>query len=533
MKVTRRQVLGTGAAAAVAMTMAPTYLRAQGNPGKTLRVVLHQDLVGFDPILTSSNISAYHGALVYDTLLGNDEDQQPQPQMVDTWSHSDDYTVWTFTLRDGLKFSDGSPVTTADVIPSIQRWGANSGLGKRLLAITKKISATDAKTFVITLTEPFRLVPDFLGSPVVPLCYIMPERAAKTDPTTAIDYFIGSGPFILNMAETKIGAQYVYDKNPLYVPRSEPVNGLAGGKVVRVDRVLVINMPDAQTAIAALQAGEIDFYEVPPTDFLPMLEGDSNLVIDDIFKVGTEGYVALNWLQPPFNNQKIRQAMLYAVDQEAVLKASYADPRWYKAHGSWFTYGFPMANDANTDWFKAAPDPAKAKALLKEGGYDGGEVVILQTTDVRNMSNSATVIAQQMRTAGFNVRIDSIDWATLLQRRGNKGKPSEGGWHVFLSYFNGLTNSNPYLFQHMATTGEKGWFGWPSDELNEKLRADWMLATGLDERKAIARKIQENAWNVVPHMLFGHWNQPVAFRKNVVGLKGVPGVLPFWNVDKT
>src|SRR5258708_24600701 len=108
---------------------------------------------------------------------------------------------------------------------------------------------------------------------------MMSKKEAQTDPIQKIDQVVGSGPFKLNLDETKPGTQYVYDRNPNYVARGEPASGIAGGKVVKVDRVIFINMPDAQTAVAALQAGEIDFYEIPPTDLMGQLESDQNIKV--------------------------------------------------------------------------------------------------------------------------------------------------------------------------------------------------------------------------------------------------------------
>jgi len=532
MTLSRRAFLYSSAAAGALLYM-PLKAFAQAGDAGTLRVAIYTDMVGYDPIVTTSNIAAYHGALVYDMLFGNDENQVPHPQMVGDYSISDDKLTWTMTLRDGLAFSDGNPVTTADVIPSIVRWQARASQnGKLLAATTQELVAVDDRTFQFKLKEPFPMLAAMLGSPATPLCFIMRKREAEMDPAQAVDVCIGSGPYVLNTQETRPGIDYVYDRNPNYMPREEPASGLSGGKISNFERVVLVNMPDAQTAIAALQAGEIDFYEIPPIDFLPVLEGDSNLKVADVMKSGTEGSIILNWLQPPFDNLKVRQAMLYAIDQKAVLTGLFGNPNWFNAHPSWFTYGSPLYNEANSDWFRTAPDPEKAKQLLAEAGYDGTPVVILQATDRQVNADAVTIIAQQMRAAGFNVQIDAIDWATLLQRRPNKGPVSDGGWNAFVSTFNGFISSNPYTFGHMATIGENGWFGWPSDERNEELKAAWMEAETPEERVSIAAEIQENAWNIVPRVSYGHWVQPVAYRSDLDGFVSIPGVLAFWNVKR-
>jgi peptide/nickel transport system substrate-binding protein len=534
MKTTRRMVMKTGLAASGAMAV-PGMLSAQTRPpaSRTLRVVLAGDLATYDPIWTTANITAYHGAMVYDTLFAIDEKLAPQPQMVSKYAASDDQLTWTFELRDGLKFSDGTPVTAKDCVASIKRWAVRSGTGQLMLQRLKDVTAKDDKTFVVSLKEKFPLLIDGFSSPSTPVLFIMREKEAMTDPMQKIDTIIGSGPFIMNMAETKAGSQYVYDRNPNYVPRAEPPSGSAGGKVAKVDRVIFQNMPDSQTAVSALQAGEIDFYEIPPIDLLDQLDSDPGIKLINLTDLGTVGYIGLNWLYPPFNNKKLRQSLLYIVNQEEMMKPTFVDKKWYQGCGGWMTCGSPMENDANTDWFKGGQNLAKARELMKEGGYDGRPVVVLQATNIPYMMNAATVFAAQLRSAGYNVQLQPMDWANVVQRRANKSPPDQGGWNVFFTSSGGLSNANPYMIGGMATTGDKGWFGWPTDEKNEELRAKWINAPTLAERQAVARDLQANAWDIVPHMYYGKWSQPAAHRKNVTGWLKVPELVVFWNVSKT
>ena len=527
---TRRTLLQAGLAAVAA----PAVLRAQPRPpaARTIRAVMHGDIPTYDPIWTTANMSAYHGAMVYDTLLGVDYDDVPQPQMVERYGVSDDRLTWTFVLRDGLRWSDGTAVTTADIVPSLKRWAARDGAGQLMMQRTKEIAAKDEKTFTIALKQRFALLPYALAKTVTPTCFMMRRREAETDPMQKIDQVVGSGPFLLNLAETKPGNQYVYDRNPAYLPRTEKPSGLAGGKVVKVERVIYQVMPDAQTALAALQAGEIDFYEIPPTDLIDQLEADPAITVENLFELGAVGWIRLNWLHPPFNNVKLRQAMLYIVRQDDELRPTFGDPKYYKACGSLFACGSAMENDANTGWFKGGQNFARARELLAEGGYDGREVVVLQATNIPYMSNAATVLAQAMRQGGFKVRLEAMDWANVVQRRANRGPAGQGGWDIFITSAGGPGMGNPFTNAGMAANGEKGWFGWPSDERHEQLRQQWIDAETLEERKAIARKLQENAWNFVPHLYFGQWIQPVAHRSNVTGWLHVPEIIPFWNVEK-
>jgi len=254
----------------LALALAAPAARAEE---KVLRAVLHADVRTLDPIWTTQTIAGIHGMLVYDTLFGNDADMRPHPQMVDTFTVSDDKLVYTFTLRPGLKFHDGSPVTTADVIASLKRWGKKDGVGQRLLGFTDKMEAVDAKTFRLVLTKPYGMVLQSLGKTGTSIAAIMREKDAMVDPNTQITEAIGSGPFKFAKDLWVPGSKTVYLKNADYTPRpgNEPASAFAGSKFPGVDRIELVWISDAQTAMSALVNGEIDFYENPPIDFLPML----------------------------------------------------------------------------------------------------------------------------------------------------------------------------------------------------------------------------------------------------------------------
>ena len=532
-KITRRSAVAGGIAAA-GLAAAPSIVRAQARPAaaKSIKVVMHGDIPTYDPIWTTANMAAYHGAMVYDTLFGFDAKHQPQPQMVEKYGLSDDKLTWTFQLRDGLKWTDGTAVTTADVIPSLKRWAARDGAGQHMMQRVKDIAAKDERTFTIELKERYGLVLDALAKTSTPVCFMMRKKEAETDPMQKITEVVGSGPFIMNQNETKPGTQYVYDRNPNYVPRSEPPSGIAGGKVVKLDRVSILNMPDAQTAVAALQAGEIDFLEYPPIDLVDQLETDRNIKTIIMNEVGTVGWIRLNFLHPPFNNAKCRQAVLYCVNQEDHMKATFVNSKYYRKCGSLFTCGTPMANDANTGWFKEGQNFEKAKQLFKEGGYDGKPIILMQATNIEYMKNSSQILAQELRKAGVNVELVPMDWSNVVQRRSVKAPPDQGGWNIFITSAGGPAVGNPINLAGHASTGERGWFGWPSDEKHEELRNKWAMAESLEERKKIAAEMQENAWNYVPHLYFGIWTQPSAYRANIRGIMPVPEIVPWWNVEK-
>src|SRR5712675_928527 len=303
--------------------------------GKTITAVMHSDLRVIDPGFTTAYITRDHGYMVYDTLLATDSSFKIQPQMAD-WKVSDDKLIYTFTLRDGLKWHDGAPVTAEDCVASLKRWGRNDNMGQKLMDFTASIEPIDAKTITLKLKEPYGLVLESIGKPSSYTPFMMPKRLAETPPGQQIKEQIGSGPFKFVQAEFQPGVKAVYEKNADYVPRKEPPNWTAGGKVVKVDRVEWVTMADAQTAVNALQSGDIDFMEVPPWDLLPVLEGNADLKVETLNKFGFQTLGRMNFLHPPFDNVKVRRAAMLAMNQKDVLDALVGNPEYYKVCGAYF-----------------------------------------------------------------------------------------------------------------------------------------------------------------------------------------------------
>ena len=309
----------------------------------TLRVVNHSDLKILDPVWTTAYIVRNHGYMIYDTLFATDGNLEIKPQMVDKWTTSDDKLTWTFTLRDGLEFHDGKPVTADDVVPSLKRWSVRDPLGQMLFAKVAEVKALDPKTFQIQLKAPTGIMLAALGKPSGN-AFIMPKKVAETDPYKQIEDYTGSGPFIFVKEEWKPGDKTVYVKNPKYKPRSDPPSGLAGAKIVKVDRVEWVAMSDQQTMVGALQKGEIDMIELPQHDLLKVMEADRNIKLVNLNKWGNQYIFRFNQLFKPFDNAKVRQAVLYAFNQKDFLDAAIGDAKYYKTCKAMFMCDTPFAS---------------------------------------------------------------------------------------------------------------------------------------------------------------------------------------------
>jgi peptide/nickel transport system substrate-binding protein len=262
-----KTAVGTGALAASGGLAMPAL--AQSAAAKTLRFVPQANLANFDPIWGTQYVVRNAAALVWDTVYGIDSKFQPQRQMVESETVSADGLVWTFKLRPGLKFHDGAPVTSKDVVQSLKRWQARDPMGLMIKAIEVELAPIDDMSWKWTLNKPYPKMLLALGKNNAPCTFIMPERIAKTDPFTQITEYIGSGPMKFMRNEWVPGAKAVFEKFADYVPRSEPADWLAGGKKILVDRIEWVIIPDPATASAALQNGEVDWWETPLSDLVP------------------------------------------------------------------------------------------------------------------------------------------------------------------------------------------------------------------------------------------------------------------------
>ena len=515
----------------VCAVAAALALAAPASAETVLKVSLHSDLKIVDPIWTTALISAHYGNMVYDTLFSVDDKLRPQPQMVDKWTVSPDKLTWTFTLRDGLEWHDGKPVTGEDCVASIRRWAAKDSMGQKLMSVVSELGAPDARTIRMVLKEPYGLVLDSLAKPSANIPFMMPKRVADTDPNTQITDYTGSGPFIFSKDEWKPGEKAVFLKNTKYKPRSEPANGLAGGKVVKVDRVEWITIPDQQTQVSALLNGEIDMVENVPPDLLPLLQKERNVKVMVVNKAGRQYSLRFNVLHKPFDNPKIREAVLYALDQKPVLEANVGNADYYTPCKSVFPCGSPLATTKGWD-DKLSGNAARARELLKEAGYDGTPLVLLHQTDIAGHNQLATVAKPQLEAAGFKIDLQAMDWQTLVARRARKDPLASGGWSAYFTSWGSPDVMNPVSAAFINASCDKATFGWSCDAEIEKLRDAFAKETDPGKQKEIAEQVSLRLSGGYPTFVpLGQFTVPTAIRSNVTGLLAVPE-LALWNVEK-
>lgn len=497
--ITRRATM-----AGLALPFLPVAARAAG----TLNIVLESEAVILDPHATTAAITRTFATHVFDTLYAMDGQGMIRPQMVEVHETSADGLTWNFRLREGLKFHDGAPVTSADVVASLERWAPRDSLGRMLWAAKAELVATDARGFRLTLSRPFPMVLDVLGKPNAPLPVILPERLARVPVEQRIREITGSGPFRFKTADWRPGNVMVLERFADYIPRAEPSDFLAGGKRVHLDALNLRVMPDQATGATALMAGEVDYMQYLPFDLLPRLErarGVQMMGLGGIHQF--QGSFRLNHAAAPMDDPDVRRALWRCVDQASILTAI-GVPQQFRAPPcpSYFMCDTPL--DSRQGAGNTLFDPAEARRMLAATRYRGEPLSFLTVAGGISQT-AAQVMIQSMQQAGFNVTEQLMDWGTLLARRARRE-----GWHMFAVYANGTDMFSPLTNFYISNTCAD-FPGWDCDRDMQRLLGEFAMAPDGDARRRIAGEIQAIAVRHVPSVMWGQFTIPAGYRDRV------------------
>ena len=526
----RRALLRIVPSATLATLAAPRIGRAQ--PARPLRFVPQADLAILDPGLTTATVTRNHGFTVFDTLYSLDAAGNPVPEMVEGHQVDDDGRSWNLTLREGLRFHDGAPVRASDCVASIRRWARRDPFGKTLMATTDELTATGERSLRFSLKKSFPLLPQALAK-TTPYCpFIYPERLIPADPAAAMTEIVGSGPFRFLPGERVPGARVVYARADTYVPRANGTPGLSSGpKIANFDRIEWQVIPDAATALAAIQAGEVDWWERPIPDLIPSIRGNPDLKAEVTNKSGTVVFLQFNHLYPPFDNRAVRRLVLSVIDQGEFADAiGGSDPALHGGRTGLFLPGGPMATDAGLDAMKGRRDFDAVRRELAAAGYKGERVVMLVGTDSPVNNAASEVAGDLLRKMGFNLDYQSMDWGSVVQKRTSQQPTDKGGWSVFAVSADGDYFNDPTVVPAIRANGKDAWIGWPDSPRIEALYADWFAAPDLAARKSVARELQLQTLSDVTWIPLAQVFLPTVVRRTISGV--LPGFAKFWNVRR-
>ena len=527
----RRTFVRSVAGASLAVTCGFQPALSQPSRARVLRFIPRDNLANFDPIWNASYIARNAGMLVWDTLYGIDSSLTPRRQMIEMEQVSDDGLSWTFRLRDGLKFHDGEPVRARDAVASVNRWCARDPIGQMIKSTENELAAIDDRTFRWILKRPFRKMLLALGKVGTPCCFIMPERVASTDPFRKIDEYVGSGPARFVRDEWVPGAMAVFERFQDYIPRQEPSSWSAGGKILAFDRIEWHVIPDPATAAAALQTGEVDWWERALPDLVPTLRANQRLTVMDADPFGYLGLLLMNHLYPPFNDVRARRALLTAMSQEDYISASAgSDNTDWKPMPGYFTPGSPLYTEEGSEILRGPRDLEAARRLIRDSGYSGEPIVCLVAQDNPDFKAWGDVTADLLQRLGMKVDVVAADFGTIVARRNQRTPPGSGGWHLYHTGIFAVDNIDPTQ-KSIRAAGDLAINGWAKSAKVEAEVSAWFDATDLDEEKAIVGRLNRAATEDVVYAPLGIYMVKYAFRNDLSGVSSGP-VPFFWSVAK-
>jgi peptide/nickel transport system substrate-binding protein len=290
-------------------------------------------------------------------------------------------------------------------------------------------------------------------------------------------------------------------------------------------------IPDQATAAAALQNGEVDWLEIVLPDLLPILRKNPNLVTAINDPVGLVGFLGMNHLFPPFNDVRARRAILMALSQEDYMRAIVGDDnRLWKPMPGYFPPGTPLYTEEGGDILKGPRKVDAAKRLLADSGYGGEPVTLMAAQDLPHHKTWGDVTVDLLKRLDMKADLAAVDWGTVVARWAQKSPPRQGSWQMAVTSYFGVDFADPSSSFLRANGNERG-NGWAHNPQIEAEITAWYNATGLDEEKTIAGRLNGLAMDHVLYAPLGVMLRHYAWRKNVNGIAQAPLPL-FWGVSK-
>jgi len=465
-----------------------------------------------DAMVSTADLVGMISQHIFETLYTFDADWKPVPLLAaDLPQVSDDGKIYTIPLRQGVKFHDGSLMTSADVVASLTRWTQLASRGKQTATMIEKIEALDAATVQISLVSPY--------APLISLlafnnsaAIILPE-ANQAEPMSD---FIGTGPYKL---QERRPDQYIQLVRFDDYSSPEGASSLYGGaRQQNVDEIRFVPVPDASTRVEAAISGQYDYVDSIPVESYDRLEKAQAVEPFILESFGWPVFV-MNTGEGMAQSQELRQAVQIALNEEDMLAAAFGSPRFYKVEGALYPENFIWHRDDGVDGRYNMADFDKARALLAQANYDGRPLRILTSRQYEFHYKMAQVAAEYLKLAGFNVDMQVVDWATLTQRRAD---PSL--WDIYITHSPFLPE--PSLISIMSTSAPGRWDTPARAHVMDAFNAE----PDMNKRVELWAEVQKVWMEEVPAIKIGNFNAVAAKAKILQGVEAAPWPY-FWNVS--
>lgn len=378
---------------------------------KVLNVAMAINPPTLDPWLSTAAAVRDTNRGIYEGLFELDENLEPKEQLCESYEVDENYMVWTFKLRQGVKFHNGDEMKAEDVVASLNCWAENNVAAPSVITAGEKFEVVDDYTVKIELTKPAFTFLNVLTSPCQ-FAAIMPKECVESRTSTGVTEYIGTGP--LKFEEWKQDSYVKFSKFEDYQSPEYDLTGDAGNKVINFDEVYYYIVTDSSIRTAGIMSGEYDIAQTISYDDIAQLSANSDITLVNNL-VGNYA-IALDKQDGPFADEKVRQAAAYAIDVDEIMAAAVPNEEYVEKYSSFMYKGGLWGTDSGSEYWNQK-DTEKAKQLLEESGYDGTTVVLLSTTAYPRWVDATLILEKQLEAVGFNVEVQTYDWATMLDMK--------------------------------------------------------------------------------------------------------------------
>ncbi|MER9573756.1 ABC transporter substrate-binding protein [Mesorhizobium opportunistum] len=496
-----RRPLAAAAALLMSLMLVGSLAASEGD---TLVVGYGPQPPSLDPHVTTVIPANTLARNIFETLVTLDEDMKIQPGLAQSWSVSEDRRMYRFTLRQGVKFHNGQPLTATDAVASLERWQRYSLPGKNVFQ-GSTWRAEGEQTVVLSLPTPRFNVLDTLASGIAQSAVIMPASIATAAAEKPVTQYIGTGPFrLVDWQQDQMMELQRYEG---YTSFGGTQSGTAGDRTPACSKIQIVFVKDESTRTLGLSTGEYDVANPLPYDSITEVQEN------DALKLGSYASTMLNlsFNQEKsgfFRDKRARQAINIGIDRLPILAAAVIDQRFFRLNNHLMMRNQKQWTTEIGDTEFNPVDASNAKRLLKEAGYDGRQLILITTRDYVEMYNSAIVIQQQLQNLGVNVKVESYDWATFVKVRANKE-----AWDLM------VLSVGPKSDPSQLVSLNKDFPGGPRDMQLEDILARIRKAATMEDAQDLYRKLE--AWNqsYVPSVRIGEVDYVFAMSKRVQSIQ--------------
>jgi len=498
-----------------------TALAASASAQEVLRFAMTDEPPHLDVHVTTAGLTSNVAMHVLETLYTFDSQHLPVPLLVENETISDDGRTVVMTLRQGVPFHNGEEMTAADVVASLERWGAHGGRGKILFDHIESVEATGDHEVTITFANVFgpwkNLIAFNNGGPGIMPASIVGEAGGEP---LAPENIVGTGPYRFNEWRPNRHIEVVRFEDYAQPP-GEP-DGYAGERDLFFDAIRFIPVPDIGTRVSGVQAGDYDYAERIPGDLFAELDADPSVqvVVDGVPDLPLVFFNSSGGIFQ--DNYALRRAVSAALDHAEALRIAVGPEDLWDAQGAIYRPDIFWYTDAGIAAYGAG-DLEEARRLAEEAGYNGEPIRYMVSSSYPLHYDTAQVYEQQLQAAGFNIDFQVYDWPTLVERRSNPEL-----WDMFETTHGAMPDPILYTFMN------DNYPGWWTSPAKKELEARFTATTDPEERKQIWAEIQALIYEQVPIVKVG---DVFLFDIASADLQGVPDTLPmfwpvFWNISR-